>query len=119
MEDVFIPDDHQDVELRGRPFTKADTGRMLGAGWLLYLGSLILNLVFYQMHPSSPEMGTWGKAETIEEWTLLVEKETQNEEGEWKYNVCCALIGFLCRNSLRVYEKFLRREKFPEHFNFK
>ena len=74
----------EDVTINGRPrpITTGDTGRMLGAGWLLYLGSLILNLVFYQMHPSSPEMGTWGKAETIEEWTPLEEKETQNDDGE-------------------------------------
>ena len=84
MEDGFIPDDHQDEELRSRPYTTADTGKMLGAGWLLYLGSQILNLVFYQMHPSSPEMGTWGKAEKIEEWTPLEERQTQEEKGEWE-----------------------------------
>ena len=71
MENVTFPDDHHNEELRGRRITTGDTGRMLGAGWLLYLGSQILNLVYYKMHPSSPEMGTWGKAEKIEEWTPL------------------------------------------------
>ena len=84
MENVTFPDDHLNEELRGRRITTGDTGRMLGAGWLLYLGSQILNLVFYQMHPSSPEMGTWGKAEKIEEWTPLEERQTQEEKGEWE-----------------------------------
>ena len=91
MEDGTIPNDHQDEELRGRPFTTADTGKMLGAGWLLYLGSQILNWLFYKMHPSSPEMGTWGKAEKWEEeWTPLEEKQTQAEgkdEGEWNIGI--------------------------------
>ena len=81
MADAKIPDDHQDVELRGRPFTTGVTGKMLGAGWLLFLLSQILNWMFYKMHPSSPEMGTWGAAEKIEEWTPLEEKQTQEEKG--------------------------------------
>ena len=84
MENVTFPDDHLNEELRGHRITTGDTGRMLGAGWLLFLGSQILNLVFYQMHPSSPEMWTWGKAEKIEEWTPLEEKKTQDEKGEWE-----------------------------------
>ena len=55
-----------------------DTGRMLGAGWLLYLFSLILNIIFYKMHPSSPEMCTWGAQEELEEWTY------PEEEGEFR-----------------------------------
>ena len=55
------------------------TGRMLGAGWLLYLFSLILNFIFYRMHPSSPEMWTWGAQEELEEWTY------PEEEGEFKF----------------------------------
>ena len=51
------------------PITTADTGKMLGAGWLLYLASLILNFILYKMHPSSPEMWTWGVEEELEEWT--------------------------------------------------
>ena len=54
------------------------TGRMLGAGWLLYLCSLLLNLLYYKMHPSSPELGTWGAAEELEEWTPPV---------KWKYRL--------------------------------
>ena len=67
MEDRTIPEDHPNEELRGRDITAADMGRMLGAGWLLFLLSHILNYLFYKMHPSSPEMGTWGEAETVEE----------------------------------------------------
>ena len=54
------------------------TGRMLGAGWLLYLCSLVLNLLYYKMHPSSPELGTWGAREELEEWTY------PEEEGEFR-----------------------------------
>ena len=76
MEAVTFPEDHRNVELRGRSFTKADMGRMLGAGWLLYLSSQVLNWVYYLMHPSSPELGTWGKEEKWEEeWTPLYLEE--------------------------------------------
>ena len=60
--------------------TTGVTARMLSAGWLLYLASLILNFIFYKMHPSSPEMWTWGVEEELEEWTPP--EETQ-EEGEF------------------------------------
>ena len=65
--------------------TTGDTGRMLGAGWLLYLFSLILNFIFYKMHPSSPEMGTWGAQEELEEWSppVMLEKKDK-EEGEFQ-----------------------------------
>ena len=52
-----------------RLISTTDTGRMLWAGWLLYLASLILNFIFYKMRPSSPEMWTWGAEEELEEWT--------------------------------------------------
>ena len=82
MEDVTLPEDHVVEELRGLKISSWDTGRMLGAGWLLYLCSLILNLLYYKMHPSSPELGTWGAAEELEEWTPLVKLEMKDEEGE-------------------------------------
>ena len=67
-----------------RLISTTDTGRMLGAGWLLYLASLILNFIFYKMHPSSPEMWTWGAGEELEEqWTPLVELEKKEAEGEF------------------------------------
>ena len=75
-----------------RLISTTDTGRMLGAGWLLYLASLIFNFIFYKMHPSSPEMWTWGAEEELEEWTppeeeleeriLPEETETQEEKGK-------------------------------------
>ena len=52
-----------------RTISTVTTGWMLGAGWLFFLASLLLNLVYYLIHPSSPEMWTWGKAEELEEWT--------------------------------------------------
>ena len=52
-----------------RLISTVNTGWMLGAGWLFFLASLLLNLVYYLIHPSSPEMWTWGKAEELEEWT--------------------------------------------------
>ena len=58
------------------------TGRMLGAGWLLYLASLILNHNFYNMHPSSPKMWTWGAGEELKVWTPPEETQDQ-DEGEF------------------------------------
>ena len=63
-----------------RTITTADTGRILGAGWLLYFFSLILNLVYYLMHPSSPEIWTWGAEEELEDWTPPDEKESIKQE---------------------------------------
>ena len=65
-----------------RLISSTDTGRMLGAGWLLYLASLILNFIFYRMHPSSPEMWTWGAEEELEEWTPPEELGKKETEGE-------------------------------------
>ena len=62
---------------------------MMGLGWLLYLASIILNYIFYKMHPSSPEMGTWGAAEELEEWTSPEETQAQ-KEGE----CCCHIVRF-------------------------
>ena len=69
-----------------RPITTADTGKMLLAGWLLFLFSQGFNFILYKMHPSSPEMWTWGVEEEPEEWTPP--EETQ-EEGEliWVNNL--------------------------------
>ena len=55
---------------------------MLVVGSIFYLCSLLLNLVYYLMHPSSPEMWTWGAAEELEEWTAPEEEQAQ-EEGEF------------------------------------
>ena len=62
-----------------RTITPANIGWMLGIGWMFYLGSQLLNLIYYKMHPSSPEMWTWGKEERLEEWTLPPEKEVELE----------------------------------------
>ena len=59
-----------------RTITPTHVAWMLGAGWMFYFVSLLLNLVYYLMHPSSPEMWTWGAAEELEEWTPPEEKET-------------------------------------------
>ena len=66
-----------------RLISTRDTGLMLGAGWLLYLASLIFNFIFYKMHPSYPEMWTWGAEEELEEWTPPEEAQAQ-EEGQYK-----------------------------------
>ena len=58
-----------------RTITTADTGWMLGAGWLFYLASFLLNLLYYMLHPSGPEFCSWGKEEELEEWTPLGEDE--------------------------------------------
>ena len=60
-----------------RTITPTHVAWMLGAGWMFYFVSLLLNLVYYLMHPSSPEMWTWGAAEELEEWTPPGEKDTE------------------------------------------
>ena len=66
-----------------RLISTTDTWRMMGAGWLLYIFSIVFNFIFYKMHPSSPEMWTWGAEEELEEWALLVELEKKEAEGEF------------------------------------
>ena len=65
-----------------RLISTTDTGRMLVVGWVLYLASLIFNFIFYKMHPSSPEMWTWGAEEELDELTPLVELEKNEAEGD-------------------------------------
>ena len=64
-----------------RLISTVNTGWMLGTGWILFALSQVLNFIFYKMHPSSPEMWTWGAAEELEEWT------PPEEEGERKYKL--------------------------------
>ena len=66
---------------------------MLGVGWIFYFFSLLLNVVFYLMHPSSPEMWTcFGTAVEIKEWTPPEETQTQ-EEGESEKSILIYLIS--------------------------
>ena len=73
--EIVVPDQGKAEELR--TITPANVGWLLGAGWMFYFVSLLLNLVYYLMHPSSPEMWTWGAAEELEEWTPPGEKDTE------------------------------------------
>ena len=68
-----------------RTITPTHVAWMLGAGWMFYFVSLLLNLVYYLMHPSSPEMWTWGAEEELEEWTPPEEAQA-HEEGECMLN---------------------------------
>ena len=67
------------TETETRPISTTNTGWMLGTGWILFVLSQVLNFIFYKLHPSSPEMWTWGKAEELEEWEPLEDTETQVE----------------------------------------
>ena len=67
--------------LETRLISTTNTGWMLGTGWLFFLASLLLNLVYYLIHPSSPEMWTWGAEEKLEEWTPPEETQTQEQGG--------------------------------------
>ena len=71
-----------DEEGNLRTITADNLSWMLGVGWMFYICSLLLNLAYYKMHPSSPEMWTWGAVEELEEWT-----PTGEEEGERKYKL--------------------------------
>ena len=64
---IFVNDQDSAEELR--TITTANVSWLLGAGWMFYLGSLLLNLVYYLIHPSSPEMWTWGAEEELEVWS--------------------------------------------------
>ena len=66
-----------------RTITATKVVWMLVSGWMFYFGSLLLNLVYYLMHPSSPEMWTWGATKELEKWTPSEETHRQ-EEGELK-----------------------------------
>ena len=62
-----------------RTITPTHIGWMLGAGWIFYFVSLLLNLFYYLLHPSSPEMWTWGDEEELEEWTPPEKAQAQVE----------------------------------------
>ena len=64
-----------------RLISTTNTGWMLGTGWILFAFSQVMNFIFYndKLHPSSPEMWTWGKAEELEEWEPQEETKTQAE----------------------------------------
>ena len=55
---------------------------MLATGWIIYIISQLLNILYYSIHPSSPEMWTKGAAEVVEEWTPPGEGDTQEGKGE-------------------------------------
>ena len=75
-----------------RTITTADTGWMLGAGWLFYLASFLLNLLYYKLHPSGPEFCSWGKEEELEEWTPPEEDGEPLLHNRRKKNLEMALI---------------------------
>ena len=79
MKDIQIVVTDQDSAEELRTITAANVSWLLGAGWIFYFGSLLLNLVYYLIHPSSPEMWTWGAEEKLEEWTPPEETQTQEQ----------------------------------------
>ena len=76
MKDINIVVTGQGKAEELRTITPANVGWLLGAGWMFYFVSLLLNMIYYLMHPSSPEMWTWGAAEELEEWTPPEKTET-------------------------------------------
>ncbi len=42
----------KDVNGKNHPITKSNISWMLVAGWLFYLASCVLNIIFYMIHPS-------------------------------------------------------------------
>ena len=46
---------------------------------MFYFVSLLLNLIYYLMHPSSPEMWTWGAAMELEEWGQRHKRKTKRK----------------------------------------
>ena len=70
-----------------KTITVTNIGWMLGVGWMFYLCSLFLNLVYYIMHPSSPGMWTCGVVEELEGWTPPEETKTQDVGGELQSSI--------------------------------
>ena len=67
MTEIIVFDHDKEKE---RTITTSNTLWMLFTGWMFYIIAQILNLVYYYIHPSSPEMCTWGATEELEEeWT--------------------------------------------------
>ena len=79
MKDIQIVVSEEGKAWELRTITAANVGWLLGAGWMFYFASLLLNLFYYLMHPSSPELGTWGAEEKLEEWTPPEEKEKRKQ----------------------------------------
>ena len=73
--------DVTDEEGNYRTITPTTIKWMLFIGWTFYIASLILNHVYYKLHPSSPKMFNWGREETLEGWTPPEETQTPEEEG--------------------------------------
>ena len=63
-----------------RSITASNISWMLVTGWMFYMASVVLNFIYYNMHPSFPEMWTWGKEEKLEEWTLPPADEPKTQE---------------------------------------
>ena len=80
MKDIEITVQGEDLAEELRTITPANVGWLLGAGWIFYFVSLLLNLVYYLMHPSSPELWTWGATEELEGWTPPEKKETETRK---------------------------------------
>ena len=86
MQDIQFVVTDQDSAEELRTITTANVGWLLGIGWMFYFGSLLLNLVYYLVHPSSPEMWTWGAEEKLEEWTPPGGTETRIQSNRGQNN---------------------------------
>ena len=83
MKDIVI-DQYEGEKLR--TITTTNVIWLLVAGWIFYFVSLLLNLGYYLMHPSSPEMWTWGAEEVLEEWTPPEETNKQSTDNNRGHN---------------------------------
>ena len=78
MREIYVTDEEGILRI----ITTINIVLMLGVGWMFYFGSLVLNFIYYLMHPSSPKMWTWGKKEKLEGWTPPEKTQAKDEEGE-------------------------------------
>ena len=46
----------KDVNGENHPITKSDIGWILGAGWSFFFASIVLNIIYYMIHPSSVDI---------------------------------------------------------------
>ena len=115
--EIVVTDQGKAEELR--TITPANVGWLLGAGWMFYFASLLLNLVYYLMHPSSPEMWTWGAAEELEEWTPPGEREMRKQTNRGQQSELEASQIELAELLPQDSNSEMENDKLDSHFNVK
>ena len=68
----------KDVNGTSHPITKNNISWMLGIGWIFYLASFILNIIYYMIHPSFADISGPGLLRRL----TCGEEEGLGDEGQ-------------------------------------